>query len=136
MKRKRTSTVTACLLAVVVVCGGAAEIRAAVLCVGDDGHTDIEMLASFSCAEAVASASNGRVPELTTSDSHCGDCVDLRLEVRYLKASKTGSEFKGTWFLRSLDADLGSDHPTLFVRTDIWVRENFPATQSSVVLLI
>ena len=136
MKRKRTSTVAAWLLAVVVVFGGAVEIREAVLCVGDDGHAGIEMLASFSCAEAVASASDGRVPELTASDSHCGDCVDLRFEARYLKASKTGPEFKGTWFLRSRDVDLGSDYPNLFARTDLVVRENFPATQSSVVLLI
>ncbi len=136
MKRKRTSTVTAWLLAVVVVFGGAAEIRAAVLCVGDDGHTDIEMLASFSCAEAARPTSDGSVPGLVAADSHCGDCVDLRLDARYLKAPKTSPEFKGTWFLRSLDADLGSDHPNLFVRTDLGVRESFPATQSSVVLLI
>jgi hypothetical protein len=136
VKQQRTSTVTAWILAAVLVFGGSAEMRAAVLCVGDDGHTDIEVLASFCCSERGLPLTHELAPNVIVVSDHCGDCVDLSLGAEYVKASKSGLHIERAAVPRSFDEDPGRDRTNQSAIADSAVRENLQAFHSSVVLLI
>lgn len=136
MNQQRTSTVTAWILTAVLVFSGTAEMRAAVLCVGDDGHTDVEILASFCCAEGELPLTRELASNVIVVNDHCGDCVDLSLEAEYVKASKSGLLIERAAMLRSFDRDPGHDRSIQSAHDDSAVREDLQASHSSVVLLI
>ena len=136
MKQQSTLTITAWILAGVLVFSGTAEMRAAVLCVGDDGHTDVEILASFCCAEGELPLTRELASNVIAANDHCGDCVDLSLEAHFVKASKSGLLFEGVSCLRSSRNGAGSENRTRFARADDPSLDHLQAAHSSVVLLI
>jgi hypothetical protein len=76
------------ILAFALAFGGFAEAGPAVLCIGDDGHTDVEYSLA-SCCVPVADAREQKVLLSANSGGPgCDDCVDLGLDQNVLKAGK------------------------------------------------
>lgn len=76
------------LLTVVFALGGIAEAGPAVLCVGEDGHVDVEYGLS-DCCVLVPNDSAQRESQTTVADlSGCDDCVDLGISLNSLKTGK------------------------------------------------
>lgn len=83
-------TVTACMLAAVLVLSNAAQIGAAVFCVGSDGHVDIESAVCACCTLTVSHDERVRSGLVPASPS-CSDCVDVPL--RMLSFKPKGTQF-------------------------------------------
>ena len=75
-------------LVAVFVFGGLAEAGPAVLCIGEDGHADIEYSLSGCCALEPGDLAP-QSPEVSISrHPECDDCVDLGFELISLKKGK------------------------------------------------
>jgi hypothetical protein len=80
-------TAAICMLAAVVGLGGTAQLGAAVVCVGFDGHVDVE---SSPCTCCIANASHDegvRFGQATTSPE-CSDCVGVPLKAPPFKSKE------------------------------------------------
>ena len=76
------------MLATVLAMSGTAEFGAAVVCVGSDGHVDIESSVCACCTLTVSHderVHSGLVP----ASPSCSDCVDVPLRVLPLKSKDT-----------------------------------------------
>lgn len=78
---------TVWVLAVVVLFGGTLAEGALVVCVGEDGHADVEIIATGCCSLGNAESSNRDVPGVRSAAGGCAGCVDLGLNVESLKAA-------------------------------------------------
>ena len=76
------------VLAVALAFGGIAEAGPAVLCIGDDGHTDVEYSLAGCCILVVEEAEHTSSAAKIAGRSGCDDCVDLGLEQNLLKTGK------------------------------------------------
>ena len=76
------------MLAVVFAVGGAAQLGAAVVCVGSDGHIGVESLLDQCCISAATLDDRGG-SRLMSATSSCGDCVDVQLSVPLSKSRET-----------------------------------------------
>ena len=77
-------TATVCMLAAVLVLNSGAQLGGAVVCVGSDGHVDVETSVRTCCAVSVSH--DMRVyAERTPASCVCKDCVDVPLRVPPLK---------------------------------------------------
>jgi hypothetical protein len=72
-------TVAVWLLAAVLSLGYGAQVGATVVCVGADGHIDIESSIDDCCTPAPADGQRDGV-KTAWSASSCGDCVDVQLK--------------------------------------------------------
>lgn len=76
------------ILAVALVFGGFAEAGPAVLCIGDDGHTDVEYSLAGCCVLESDEAELTNSVAMIAGRSGCDDCVDLGLDQDSLIAGK------------------------------------------------
>ena len=68
------------MLAAVLVLGNSAQLGAAVLCVGSDGHVEVESWLC-ACCSGTASRDAGTHSGLAPASPSCDDCVDVPLKV-------------------------------------------------------
>ena len=81
-KRLRPSmTATVCMLAAVLAVGGTAQFGIAVVCVGSDGHIEVESVFDDCCSPAASHDEAGA--------RSCGDCEDVRLKVPHWRTKET-----------------------------------------------
>ncbi len=78
-------TVTACILAVLLCLGGAAQFGAAVVCIGSDGHVDAEPSVCTCCA-GTASHDDRVHSGLMPASPTCSDCVNVLLRMPPLRS--------------------------------------------------
>ena len=81
-------TATAFTLAAVLVLGSAAQLGIAVVCVGFDGHIDIESLLEGCCISGNSNDLQGNVG-LVLAGSACGDCTDVQLKAPRLRSKES-----------------------------------------------
>lgn len=86
-RSKHPATATAFLLATLLVVSGAAQISAVVVCVGLDGHADVESLFD-NCCLSDAGAACDDASDRSDADSACGDCTDLQVQERPLRSKE------------------------------------------------
>lgn len=88
IRPKHLSTATALTLAALLVLSSASEVAGVVVCVGLDGHVDIESISEGCCiSDKVVSRSNA--VELPATGSGCGDCTDVQLKAAPLKPKQS-----------------------------------------------
>ena len=75
-------------LAVAFALAGIAEAGPAVLCIGDDGHTDVEYSLAGCCVLETDEAEQTNSVATIAGRSGCDDCVDLGLDQDSLTAGK------------------------------------------------
>ena len=88
IRPKHTMTATALTLAALLVLSSATQVAGVVVCVGLDGHIDIESIFEGCCVSGPAGA-RGDAAELSASDSACGDCTDVQLKAPPLRSKET-----------------------------------------------
>ena len=124
------------ILAVALVFGGIADAGPAVLCIGDDGHTDVEYSLS-GCCVPVADAGEQRVLLSANSGGpDCADCVDLGLDQNILKAGKKLLPAPEATLLRSGALKRESRGTKTFAAASRSAHESVTSELSSTVLLI
>ncbi len=124
------------VLAVALAFGGIAAAGPAVLCVGDDGHTDVEYSLAGCCILVVEEAEHTSSAAKIAGRSGCDDCVDLGLNQDSLIAGKKLLPAPEATVLRwalSLSETASAKTAAVFQRT---VHEWLTAVLSSTVLLI
>jgi len=77
-------TTMACMLATVLVLSNVAQLGSAIVCVGSDGHIDIESSVCTCCAPTASHDGWARTGPAPANPS-CSDCVDVPLRVPPLK---------------------------------------------------
>ena len=82
---RRPMTATVFMLVAVLVLSNAAQIGARVVCMGSDGHVDVEPSGCTCCAVIVSDDERFDDGLAPTSPS-CSDCVDVPLRVPPLKS--------------------------------------------------
>jgi hypothetical protein len=81
-------TATVCMLAMALALGGAAQLDSMVVCVGSNGHIDVESFLEGCCTLTASdnkSGGAGRTPAV----SSCGDCADVQLKKPPLRSKRT-----------------------------------------------
>lgn len=124
------------VLAVALAFGGIAEAGPAVLCIGDDGHTDVEYSLAGCCILVVEEAEHTSSAAKIAGRSGCDDCVDLGLNQDSLIAGKKLLPAPEATVLRwalSPSETASANTAAVFQRT---VHEWLTALLSSTVLLI
>jgi len=76
------------ILAAALALGGIAEAGPAVLCIGEDGHTDVEYSLSGCCVLVADAREQALQLSADFGGPGCDDCVDLGLDQNILKAGK------------------------------------------------
>lgn len=76
------------ILAVVLAFGGIVEAGPAVLCVGDDGHSDVENSLAGCCVLVTDEADQLNSTAKMAGRPGCDDCVDLGLDKNSLTVVK------------------------------------------------
>ena len=79
---------TAGILAVALAFGGIAEAGPAVLCVGDDGHSDVEYSLAGCCVLVTDDSDHLNSTAKMAGRPGCDDCVDLGLDQNSLTVGK------------------------------------------------
>lgn len=69
--------------------GGTAQLGAAVLCVGTDGHAGVEYSFGGCCISTAASVDQVTADSVFSGSPLCGACVDLQINSPRLKDEKT-----------------------------------------------
>ncbi len=72
-----------------VALGGTAQLGAAVLCVGTDGHAGVEYSFGGCCISTAASVDQVTADSVFSGSPLCGACVDLQINSPRLKDEKT-----------------------------------------------
>ena len=72
-----------------VALGGTAQLGAAVLCVGTDGHAGVEYSFGGCCSSTAASVDQVTADSVFSGSPLCGACVDLQISSPRLKDEKT-----------------------------------------------
>ncbi len=134
--RRQLTTATTWALVVVFTLGGAFQAGAAVLCVGADGHTDIEVALEGCCVTSTQAHDDGSGSAGVTLDTSCGNCSDIRLDLEPLNKEKHRFSPPERAAVGTLSPGRGCDEPTRIRdgRPDPHSRSTSP--QSTVVLLI
>ena len=82
------TTATAWALVVIFTLAGASHAGAAVLCVGADGHTDIEVALEGCCLTSTQARDDSSGGAGVSLDASCGSCSDIRLDLERLNKQK------------------------------------------------
>jgi len=123
-------------LIVFSVFGTMAEASAAVVCVGNDGHADVEYSVVGCCFSAARWTQSGPTPILVSNSSACENCVDLDLNVESLRVSKEGLSQAEATVSRCLTPGFDPFGKRLSAPAKSIVQNSSDAAVSSVVLLI
>ena len=75
-------------LSLALALGGAVDVSAAVLCIGFDGHVDVEYLLAGCCLSNQPSPDQPAVGTLASGAPDCGACVDLQVDDPTLRCEK------------------------------------------------
>jgi hypothetical protein len=128
--------IAAWILAVLFTSGGIAEAGSDVLCIGEDGHADVEFSLAVCCS--LAPPSDFRAPSaMELSDgSGCDDCVDLRFGADSLKAGKKFLPSSESTVTRVLTPDRMSGATSSSAPTDLVFQGVLATVVSPVVLLV
>ena len=86
--RSRFIRIAVWFLAAFFALGHLAEAGPAVLCIGEDGHADIEYSLSNCCVFEALGSAGGSPEESISRHPECDDCVDLGFELISLKKGK------------------------------------------------
>ena len=87
-RRPGLTTAIATALAVIITVSGTSLVGSLVLCVGSDGHVDLEVALGACCLdENTAGGGADRDPSTLLIDS-CGNCADIELDVTPLTKGK------------------------------------------------
>ncbi len=78
---------TAWALTAVLLFGGTVADTALVVCVGLDGHADLEIVATGCCSITAEEPTGHAEPGIASATEGCAGCVDLALDVESLKAA-------------------------------------------------
>lgn len=78
-------TAMALTLAVFLVLSNASQVAGVVLCVGLDGHVEIETIFDGCCVPGTA-GSRGNTDDESVTDSACSDCTDVQLKAPPLRS--------------------------------------------------
>ncbi len=82
-----TTLLVWCLTLIFIV-GGASLTGSLVLCVGSDGHTDLEVALGFCCVEVETTHANADGDHSASLVDPCGDCSDIELDATPLTKQK------------------------------------------------
>lgn len=124
------------ILAVALAFGGIAEAGPAVLCIGEDGHTDVEYSLS-GCCILVADAREQALQLLADSGGPgCDDCVDLGLDQNILKAGKKLLPAPDATILRLRSSQAETGGAKTSAAAQRTAHESLTKVLSSTVLLI
>jgi len=134
--RRQRSRIAAGLLVVLFAFGGIAEVGSAVLCIGEDGHTDVEYSFAGCCTVASTSSLQTTSPEVLSNDAGCNDCVDLQFGRKSLKAGKKFLPRPELTVSRVFTPHSVSGATRVFATTELIVHNVLVTAISSVVLLI
>jgi hypothetical protein len=134
--RRQITTATTWALVVIFTLGGAFQAGAAVLCVGADGHADIEVALESCCVTSIEARDDGSGSAGVSLDTSCGSCSDIRLDLEPLNKEKHQFSPPERAAVGTLSLGRDRDEPTRAPdgRTDRLSRSAAP--QSTVVLLI
>ena len=80
-------TATALILAMFLVLSNATQVAGVVVCVGLDGHVDIESIFDGCCISGPA-GDRGDTTELSAADSGCNGCTDVQLKAPPLRSEE------------------------------------------------
>lgn len=80
---------SACCLVLAVTVGGAAQLGATVLCVGVDGHVDVEYTLTGCCSSSATPMNQMVAAAPGPETGSCGACVDLDIISPPLKNDTT-----------------------------------------------
>ena len=123
------------ILAVALAFSGIAEAGPAVLCIGDDGHTDVE----YSLADCCVLTADAREQTVQLSSNsggpRCDDCVDLGLDQNILKAGKKLLPIPEAALLRLSSSQSETRGAETFAAVRRTVHESLTSVLSSTVLL-
>ena len=133
---RRQTTATTWALVVIFTLGGAFQAGAAVLCVGADGHTDIEVALDGCCLTSTQAHDDSSGSAGVFLDTSCGSCADIRVDLEPLNKQKHRFSPPERASVGTLSLGCGGDEPTRARdgRSDHHSRSTSP--QSTVVLLI
>lgn len=134
--RRRRSRIAAGLLVLFFAFGGIAEVGSAVLCIGEDGHTDVEYSLAGCCTSASASSFQTNSPVVLSDDAGCIDCVDLQFGRNSLKAGKKFLPRPELTVSRVVTPHGESGATRVSATTELIVHDVLVSAISSVVLLI
>ncbi len=109
------------LLAFLFATTGGVQIGAAVVCVGADGHIDVENFFDGCCSPVVPD-DHGTGVTVVVDGSSCGDCVDVQLRMVPLKTRE------GWLFSPTISAGIRSITSSCLVGAD--GRNSFPPNSS------
>jgi len=134
--RQQMTTATTWALVVIFTLGGAFQAGAAVLCVGADGHTDIEVALEGCCLTSTQAHDDSSGSAGVSLDTSCGNCSDIRVDLEPLNKQKHRFPPPERAAVGILSLGRGCDEPTRAPdgRPDHHFRSTSPL--STVVLLI
>ena len=84
---RQTITATVCLLVAVLAVGSAGLLGATIICVGSDGHIDVEWSLCTCCTVPSSHDEKDSYGLAPTAPSCGGDCVDVELGVTLLNST-------------------------------------------------
>lgn len=124
------------ILAVALAFGGIAEAGPAVLCIGEDGHTDVEYSLSGCCVLVVDAREQALQLSADSGGPGCDDCVDLGLDQNILKAGKKLLPAPDATILRLRSSQGETGGAKTSEEAQRTVHESLTTVLSSTVLLI
>ena len=134
--RRQLTAATTWALVVVFTLGGAFQAGAAVLCVGADGHTDIEVALEGCCVTSTQARDDGSGSAGVSLDTSCGNCSDIRLDLEPLNKQKRRFSPPERAAVGTLSLGRGCDEPTRAPDGRSDHHSRFTSPLSTVVLLI
>jgi len=132
----RATHIAVWILAAALALGGIAKAGPAVLCIGDDGHTDVEFSLAGCCVQVADAREQIAQLSAVSGGPGCDDCVDLGLDQNSLKAGKKLLSAPRAMHLRffSSPSETGSEKTS--AEAQLTVQESLTTVLSSTVLLI
>jgi len=124
------------ILAAALALGGIAEAGPAVLCIGEDGHTDVEYSLSGCCVLVVDAREQALQLSADSGGPGCDDCVDLGLDQNILKAGKKLLPAPDATILRLRSSQGETGGAKTSEEAQRTVHESLTTVLSSTVLLI
>jgi len=124
------------ILAAALALGGIAEAGPAVLCIGEDGHTDVEYSLSGCCVLVVDAREQALQLSADSGGPGCDDCVDLGLDQNILKTGKKLLPAPDATILRLRSSQGETGGAKTSEEAQRTVHESLTTVLSSTVLLI
>jgi len=92
MRHRHLMTAIAWCLTVIFIVGGTSLARSLVLCVGADGHIDLEVALGLCCVDEATGRGEADGDSTPALSDPCGGCADIELDATPLTKEKQGLE--------------------------------------------